>query len=178
METRLKVKQRNAGQLGQAAEADAIGKIIRERALPVVVMAIADDGAQKALVDFVDDIRLIPLQPLDETMHLEELDVAQLCERCGNLRAEVVVLLSFHGGDYNTEVNTMRPIHSQRGGRGKFITGVFRRLEAGLPKNRVALICGRTHTTTMYRDVLRAAGSMPVAQHAPSHILDLRWHSG
>jgi len=57
-------------------------------------------------------------------MHLEELDVAQLSERCGNLRAEVVVLLSFHSGDYNTGVNTMRRIYSQCGGRGKFITGV------------------------------------------------------
>jgi len=36
-------------------EADAISKIIRERA---PLMAIADDGTQKALIDFVDDIRV------------------------------------------------------------------------------------------------------------------------
>jgi len=71
-------------------------------------------------------------------MHLEELDVAQLSERCDDLRAEVVVLLSFYGGNDNTVVNTMRHIHCQRGGRGKFITGVFRRREAGLPK-KIAL---------------------------------------
>ena len=134
-------------------------------------MAIANDGTQKALIDFVDDTRLIPL---DESMHLEELDVAQLSERCDDLRAEVVVLLSFDGGKDNTAVNTMRHIHSQRGGRGKFITGVFRRLEAGLPKNCVALICGCTHTMTMYCDVLREAGTVTVPRRAPSHILDLQ----
>jgi hypothetical protein len=112
-------------------------------------MAIADDGAQKALIDFVDDIRLIPL---DELMHLEELDVAQLSERCDDLRAEVVVLLSFYGGNDNTVVNTMRHIHCQRGGRGKFITGVFRRREAGLPKKSR---CPYLWTRPRHDDVLR-----------------------